>query len=1178
MAICKSSLFRGFITKTISTFFATCVDRKLLMVMKLTAIILLTACLTANADSYSQQVTLNENEASLEKIFKIIKRQTGYTFFFNESLMKKAGKVNIQVKGQPLQSVLDLCFEKQLLTYSIIGKTVVIKEKLLQEKTEEIELVEIDIKGVVINNKGEPVAGASVKVKGSEKGTSTNEKGEFYLSGIDENSILIITGVDIESFESKVSGKKELLFVAKIKIKEGESITINTGYQEVSKDRSTGSFSRIDNKLYNEQVGTDVLNRLRYITSGYTSMPQQISSNRQVVVRGISTFSAVNDPLVILDNFPYEGDVNNLNPNDVESVTLLKDAAAASIWGSKAGNGVIVITTKKGKFNQPLRIEINSNVTSNKEPDLYYMKNMSSSDYIDVERLLFSNGYDFADTLSPARLPFSPVYEILFRQRNGQISEQEATLAINALRNNDVRNDFLQFMYRPSLNQQYSVGLRGGSNNIAWALSAGVDKNVSELNVKYDRLTLRWDNIFKPLKNLEISINGSYTKSSFQSGRPAYGTINASYGSLPLYYTMKDNDGNPSAFYKNYRQSYIDTAGGGKLLDWKYYPLTDHLYNKISSELSDLNLVAGVKYKITDWVNLDIKYRYEEQKPTNDVLYEQPSYFARDLINTFSQLNRSTGVVTYKVPPGAILDKTYHGMKAQDIRGQINISKTWVDHNLIVVAGAQVSEKINDLSTYRRYGYKPDILTTVNVDYTTPFPRFISGSSAFIPNSNDIRKTNRRFVSFYSNSAYTFRQRYTISGSVRKDASNVFGLNSNDKWNPLWSTGASWHISNEPFYRKGIVSSLKFRATYGYSGNLDQSKSAATTLSYQGTNPYTLTPMTRVNNYSNPELRWEKIGMMNIGADFEIEDARLSGSLEYYQKNARDLYQSEPIDQTLGIGPTMVRNSGKLKNYGWEFELNSQNIRGAFNWTSSLIINTGTSKVTNYYRSSKNASSFVSGGNNALNGYALYTLFAYKWAGLDPLNGNPRGIVNGQISNDYNYLNSLATVDELDEIGSSIPVIFGSFGNNFSWKGLSMSIRCTYAFKYWFLRPSIQYSEIAEHNGHSDYSLRWQAPGDENKTHVPAMNYPFDDLRDFFYSRSSVLATRGDHIRIQYITIGYDLDQKLLKKLFIKSLRIYGNINNVGIIWKANKYQLDPDYTSTIPPARSISAGLRLEF
>jgi len=288
-------------------------------------------------------------------MFSAIETQTNYVFFYNYELLNDAKAVSIEVKDVSLQDALKLLFKNQPLDFVIKQQTVFItKKNSTTVLNEELPLPPpIDIKGRVVNEKGEPVI-VTVTVKGTKNATSTDVNGVFALKEVDENSTLVITGVNIETYEVKVNGRNDLATIStKTRIVEGLDVqVVSTGYQDIPKERATGSFVKIDNELINRRVSTDILSRIDGITSGLIFNTNRRQAN-DISIRGRSTIFANDKPLIVVDNFPYDGDINNINPNDIESINILKDAAAASIWGARSGNGVIVIVTKKGRFTQP---------------------------------------------------------------------------------------------------------------------------------------------------------------------------------------------------------------------------------------------------------------------------------------------------------------------------------------------------------------------------------------------------------------------------------------------------------------------------------------------------------------------------------------------------------------------------------------------------------------------------------------------------------------------------------------------------------------------------------------------------------------------------------------------------------------------------------------------------------
>lgn len=1030
---------------------------------------------------------------------------------------------------------------------------------------------------------GKPIAGALILLKTQRVETITTTGGNFTINCLKPDT-LIITAGGFNTLPVFISPLHTLPPVLKMEpaAKQLDDVQVSTGYQQLPKERATGSFEIINNKLYNEQVGTNITDRLESIANAVYFDKKTTAGTNKITIRGLSTIQGARAPLIVLDDFPFEGDINSINPNDVESITILKDAAASSIWGTRAGNGVIVITTKKARLNQPLKVELTGNITIGNKPNLFYYNNISSSDFIDVEQYLYSKGFYTSQINSTSKTPLSPVVELLIKKANGSMGAAEADARIQAMRNQDSRNDFNRYMYGKLVNQQYAVTLKGGSNKVAYLFSAGYDDNIGNLHEPYQRLNLRSENTFNINSRLQVIAGISYAQSLAQSGRTGLNSTNTVNGSLPPYTLMADSAGNAIPVMKQLRQLYTDTAGAGKLLDWNYYLLTDHSHVRTSNRTNLLTGSLGLQYKIFKGLIAVVKYRYELQGGENSTLNDDQSFLARHLVNTFSQLNRSTGIVTYIVPKGGILVSSGSRQQSQNLRGQLNYAATLANHEINVIAGAEMRNTVVTSSSYRTYGYNPDILTYSPVDYVNVYPSFVSGTLTAIPNDQDYSGTTRRFISFYGNAAYTFKKRYGLSLSGRRDASNLFGVRTNDKWTPLWSGGLSWEMHKESWFRFKPLSSLKLRATYGVSGNVDPGKSGYTVLSYTTSSAYTLLPTALISQFANPDLRWERTSMFNIAVDFKAFNNRLQGSVEYYSKKGKDLLGFAAVDYTAVATDRIARNVANMRGNGLDIALTSLNIDKQVQWTSSLNFNTNKEIVTSYFLSTRSATSYLNGGVSisALEGKPVYGVYAYAWAGLDPQTGDPMSYLNGQPSKDYNTLLGTAyPVDSLKYMGRALPAYFGSLGNTISYRGLSLTVRLTFKAGYYFIRNSIHYNNLfSSRQGHGDIALRWQKPGDELTTNVPSMVYPAVSRRDQLYNNSEILVEKGDHIRLQYITLNYNL-KTIFPKLPASGVNVYLNINNLGILWRANKKGIDPDYRdNTILTATNYAIGFKVSF
>ncbi|WP_235021467.1 SusC/RagA family TonB-linked outer membrane protein [Chitinophaga eiseniae] len=958
-----------------------------------------------------------------------------------------------------------------------------------------------------------------------------------------------------------------------------QEVVVSTGYQSLPKERATGSFEKADQHLLNRSTGEDLLSRLEGTT---TVLFDNRNKDRQLLVRGRSTLFGNNAPLVVVDNFPFDGDLGQLNPNDIESVTLLKDAAAASIWGARAGNGVLVITTRKGRFSQPLRVEASSNITIIEKPDLFRDNAMSSADFIDVETQLFQKGFynnDINNTLEHP--PLSPVVEILQKEKSGLLSHDQAASQIAALRNNDIRNDFRKFLYRTAISQQHAVSLSGGTPFINYFLSAGYDDQQSSLTRNgTKRITLRSDNTFKPSERLELRLGLIYTYSRTAANNPGQEMIIPGGGKTRYYpyASLADKDGAPLALVKDYRTTFTDTAGRGLLQDWKYYPLQElqQMDNKYDLHTYRLNL--GAKYHIVPSLTAEVSYQYERQAGAMWNLYNSGTYYARNLVNLFTQVK--DGQAGYGIPKGGILDMANDDLLTHTGRGQLNYNRTWNNrHELVALAGMEIKQSRSRYNSNRTYGYDPALLTFGNVDYVSYLPTFqnLKGNQQ-VYNPQDFTDRLYRFVSYYANATYTYDNRYILSLSARKDASNLFGVKSNQKGVPLWSAGLRWNISQENFFKTTWLPMLAARITYGYSGNTNNRLSALTIMSYgaAGSNFYINEPFATISTPPNPGLRWEKTAMFNMGLDFRFKKDILSGSIEFYLKKSTDLVGNTPVDPTTGVS-TMDKNSAAIKGHGLDVSLHSTIINRKIKVEANLLLSYNTNSITQYNYKYNRASSYINNGINPLEGKPTDAILSYRWEGLDN-EGNPQGWLNGKVSKDYAGIRSKSLLSDLVYSGRSLPPVYGAFRPTISYGRWSLSANILFKLGHYFRRNSINYSALFQTwNGHSDYARRWMQPGDEKNTSVPSIMYPANSYRDEFYLQSAALVEKAGIIRWKDISLQYTIPAASGKKSFFGQVQCFLYLDNIGTLYRANANHLDPEYGAAIPP-RSASIGIRTSF
>ncbi|MGX5690343.1 SusC/RagA family TonB-linked outer membrane protein [Arcticibacter tournemirensis] len=1042
---------------------------------------------------------------------------------------------------------------------------------------------------VTASGDGGRLAGATVQIKESGERALTDSLGAFHLRTALRRFTLSVRFVGFKSREVPIGlpvAMPQSIALEK-DMQQLTEVVVSTGYQVLPKERATGSFEQVDRELFNRRVGTDVLSRLDGVTNSVL-FDRRDPDQTRIQIRGVSTLFAAADPLIILDNFPYEGDFNNINPNDVESVSVLKDAAAASIWGARAGNGVIVITTKKGRYNQPVQISLNSNAMVTAKPDLFCIPEMTTSDYIDVQKLLFDKGYyddEINDTYTYS--PVGEVVETLASLREGRISQVDADSRIDQLRQYDVRNDFKNYIYQTSLNQQHSLSIGKGSESMRYLLSAGYDRNIPELKGNsYERVSLRLNHTLTPVKNLEVQTMISYTGNKTTSNSPGgyFGLYNAGSRNIFPYTRLADENGNPLAIERNLRQSFVDTTGNGKLLDWRYRPLEETGLLDNTSRGSDLRINTAVTYKFAPAFTAELRYQYGGYHLKGENYHSKETFYTRDLINEYTYV--SSGSLVRNIPLGGILDESLTDLVDHSVRGQLAYSKQWKgEHELSAIAGIEFRQTQTEGSTSRLYGYDDNLLTYTPVDFSTEVPTYMDiYGTRRIPDNVELSSLLNRFISGYANVAYTYKNRYTFSASARKDASNLFGVKANRRGVPLWSSGVSWNVSEEPFYRLDFIPSLKARLTYGFSGNLPTDQSASPIISYSAVSDSRVgLPFASITNPPNPSLRWEKVGMLNAGIDFSLKGNRVSGSVEYFSKNVKDMLGTEATDATKGFS-TIISNSANMVGKGVDVSLNTLNTDGALKWRSTLLFSYVKNRLKRFLSApSLYASTYIGTGGSILplEGKMPYMVVSYKWAGLNGETGDPHGYFNGELSTDYYSINNSTLLEDAVFHGSPVPLYFGALRNSVSWKSLSLSVNISYKFDYYFRRNTINYYNLASGGtGHADYAKRWQQPGDELNTTVPSFIYPLNLNRDRFYNYSEATVERGDHIRIQDVQAAWTLNRRQgAGTRVFKQFQLYAYLNNLNVlIWKANDAGIDPDFVNGLKTPLSLSMGFKIDF
>ncbi|TJZ61783.1 hypothetical protein FAZ15_04505 [Sphingobacterium olei] len=1029
---------------------------------------------------------------------------------------------------------------------------------------------------------GQPITNASVSSDKLQARTDT--EGKFAILVDKPNGTIIIKHI---GFAEQSFAYDETTTILEIGLQPAENEieeveVVNTGYQRLKRSNATGSFVIIDSTLLQLNVSGSMTERLRFVSPSFL-VESRGDNDQRIQIRGMYALREdVAKPLIILDNFPYEGDLDDINPAEIESVNILRDASAASIWGARAGNGVIVLNSKKVK-RPGLKTTVDANTTLMARPNLMNNRQILSTAYfLGFEQYMFSLGHGLADTADFRRPALSPLYELLLDQKRGKVTDQDVQAQVSKWGLGDIRQGYMDHVYRTAQNVRTNFSLHYGGEKSMTIFTAGYEKGLENIRDNDSRrLSFMLNNTIRPNASLEINFGVRLMDAQNRiNGLGSYGSLNVNGKRLSPYLTFLDDTGNPADWDIYYRKIFTDTAGQGLLHDWKFSPLRESGSTDRTSNQRNIIADVGLKYKIADFITSAVSYRGSLMTNNRHFYYDEETYLVRDLVNRFTRIQNGSPI--YQIPNEGILDKGDQRNYVHHFRTQITGNKNWAAHGLDVLLGGEISMSRTLNSENRVYGFNEKWNHTA-INYQTLYPTFANlAGSQYIPYLESYRAGNDRNVSLYTNINYSLYNRYTVSFSARRDASNLFGVETNQKWNPLWSAGALWKAHEEPFFNLPF-SQFDVRVTYGKSGNINKSVSAFPTIRYSASSlQITQIPSTSIMGGYNPNFKWEEIGTLNASISFSTKDKRLRGNLEFYEKKARDVIAFEPTDPTTGY-TSNPKNSAHIDGSGIDASLDFDVLRlGKLNWNVLAQYSLAKYTVAKYLGAGlETYIGFVSDGSvlSILEGYHPYAITSFKWAGLDPETGNPQGYVEGAVSSDYGRL-VLSPVLDQSYNGTAVPQSFGNILNRFSFGDIRFSFNVSYRLGHKFRKNSIFYERMFSNNDiHADVLRRWQKAGDEQTTDVPSLQYPINTRRDQFYLNSDATVLDGSSIRLNDMQMSYQINMNKLIRRGLQPVDLFCNLNQINWVWwKSNKEGVDPDFKDGFRPSIQWSFGIKTNF
>ena len=1055
------------------------------------------------------------------------------------------------------------------------------------------------ITGIVSDNFGEPLPGATIMIKGSNRGTITDADGNFsILAGSEET--LVVSFVGMETGEIEVGSQTRVYITLEPTAESLEEVVV-TGYQTISRERVTGSY----NIIGSDQIERPTINIGQRIigTSSGVQTTTDADGNVAFEIRGQSSLLAAAQPLIVVDGFPIQGDLKSVNPNDIANITILKDAAAASIWGARSANGVIVITSKSGASKeQGVRVDFNSFFQYSPKMDIHYLNpHASSAEVIDYEQRGFDSDF-FGGPWAP--IPnsntsltgsYSKAVQAMNEHRLGFLTSSELDEVLSDLRSRDNREQIKDLMLQNPFTQQYNLSVSTSgtrANNMLTLLYEQRNRNYKgDDNAKYHIGFRSNVNLFKWL---DFSFNGTFVMDDANN--------NGSLYTGSPYHMLLNDDGTradiPNTYYWPNIERHVPHESF-PYSDWSYNPVSEVEERSIKRQTINSRIQTGLRFKLLDGLSIDSRIQYEILSADNKSIYTEESFLVRGTINRASTWDRATGEITPNLPLGGFLDQNRSYRNSYNWRNQLNFNREFFGRDFLTfIAGTEVYSIVDQyVSNPRTYGYDDETLTVGT------FPNGVGGSGAYRLNNwlgqsqtfgytNSYNYSTDRYFSLYGNASYTINDLYTLSGSVRTDASNLITDDPKYRYAPFWSIGGSWMISSEEFMENvDWLDRLMIRTTYGFNGNVDKSTSFMPLINVSSTqNTYIQDYTASVSSFGNPSLRWEKTESIDLGFDFSILKGRLFGKFDFYNKKGRDLIVSMSIPAVNGTASQRL-NMAEMTNRGVELELGttSRLYGNDIVWRGNVNFSYNFNKIDKLYKARYNAYELY--GNSGVTatyveGYNANTLWAFEYAGVENrgTDDNPdwQPIVQGKDDEVYDFTGWTPGDgrDYMLNMGTKVAPYTLGIVNSFKIHDFDLSFIITGKFGHVFNGFTFNYPSMSGGSGLPNklYSEILEADPSERVPIPFGKSEPRYYFWDRFYPYLDYRVQNAGHVRFQELNLTYNLNNQLLRTIGLNSARIYAQANNLFVLTN-NTYNEDPEFPlGTLRPQPAYTLGLNISF
>lgn len=1108
--------------------------------------VILNLSVVASGNAQRMRVTLELENAGLNQIIEKLKEQTGLNFFYSIEKVNKEQKRNIKITNTALDEALATIFKGTALTYTIFEDVVVVKDAPKQLFTAPMD--KRTIKGVVKDNSGSTLPGVSILIKGTQSGVATDINGRYEIK-VDNNPNIVLqfSFVGMVTKEVKIGQQTELNVILESNAENLDEVIV-TGYQTISKERATGSFGTISSKDIEVKMQPNLKSLLEGQATGVV-----LDKDGKIEIRGISTFNAVREPLIVVDGFPIEGTLESVNPENIASITVLKDGVSASIYGSRAANGVIVIATKQGK-KDAFRVSYKGVVSTTLRPDLSALNRASTSDYIDAELDLFRanpNAPDAAQEWAMGRVTW-----LMMQVRDGKMNEADVMSEIDQLRKVDGLKQAEKHLFRNQFSHQHNLSLSGGSETNSFNAAINyLSAEKSMIHSDNSRLILDLKNDWSPSKYISMGVTANVVYTKEQEPVSSYSDL-LSYSTdanIQPYDNLVDPvTGMPTDVFSTspYKIATYQKTPGMK--PWTYNPIEDLSKEQLTREELQLRIGGNLRVNIIEGLNVEVGGVWNRGNLLQKSVSDRDSYRVRIGYNDATSISNNA---EHYLPDGAIVDESRNINESWTIRTQVNFSRNFDGdkHRVTFLAGNEVRQSTYDNNTLAtRVGYNPTAGSFVPVnakdlngrvyDYDMLFGR----TNFYQLNTGSYLYQDMRFVSWYGNASYEYDNRFIVSGSIRLDLTNFFGTDPKYRYKPLWSVGGTYKLSEEKFFDVDWIDRLNIRASYGINGNISLDEGPFLILSAGSYDYYTQGISYGVASPPNSQLRWEKTASTNVGVDVAMLDNRVNLSLDYYFKNSSDLLAKDANDPTSGFS-SVTRNVGQMTNSGIELALSADVIRqNNFVWQSAFNLSYNTNKVKEYNVTRLYAGNYMDPGL-LVEGKPADALYAYRFAGLNDL-----GEAQGYKSDGSIGPMSDAEPEDVAYCGTTRPKYDLSWTNTFKYKDIQLSFMLIAKLGHKFRKDC--FNGVNYTNRH--VSERWRKAGDEANTIYPKLtDY---SMNMYYFPLSDVFVGKANYMKLRDVTLSYNLPKKWLNPIGLTDTRVYFQARNLFTV-TAKGVDIDPE-------------------